>query len=110
MIEKIKTFLKKLFVKEKVQYIEAPKKEITSIVNQQKPKETNFKNQIMLNNEEKNIIELQQKLKLGEIQEEDLTEREFNVLTKLYEDQIAKTKQSIQMYKNKIIAAKSKLA
>ncbi len=110
MLEKIKTFLKKLFGRENVKYIEAPKEVITSIVNQQEQKVTDFKNQIMLNNKEKSILELQQKFKLGEIQEEDLTEEEFNGLTKLYEEQITKTKQSIQRYKNKIIAAKSKLA
>ena len=53
---------------------------------------------------------MQKDFKAGLIEEEDLSEEDFNLLSKLYESQIEKTKQSIQTYKNRIISVKSKLA
>lgn len=70
-----------------------------------------FKNEIVVvNEEEKRILKLQQDFKAGLIEEENLSEEDFNLLSKLYESQIEKTKQSIQTYKNRIISVKSKLA
>lgn len=110
MIEKIKNFFRKIFRMKKLQYIEAPREEKNLLNQQEKQSVADFRNQIILDNKEKNILELQQKIKSGIIQEEDLTEEEFLGLTKLYESQIEKTKQTIQMYKDRIIAAKSKIA
>ena len=53
---------------------------------------------------------MQKDLKAGLIEEEDLSEEDFDSLTKLYESQIEKTKQSIQRYKNRIVSIKTKLA
>lgn len=70
-----------------------------------------FKNEIVVvNEEEKRILKWQQDFKAGLIEEENLSEEDFNLLSKLYESQIEKTKQSIQTYKNRIISVKSKLA
>jgi hypothetical protein len=70
-----------------------------------------FKNEVVVvNEEEKRILKLQQDFKAGLIEEENLSEEDFNLLSKLYESQIEKTKQSIQTYKNRIISVKSKLA
>lgn len=70
-----------------------------------------FKNEIVVvNEEEKRILKWQQDFKAGLIEEENLSEEDFNLLSKLCESQIEKTKQSIQTYKNRIISVKSKLA
>lgn len=70
-----------------------------------------FKNEVVVvNEEEKRILKLQQDFKAGLIEEKNLSEEDFNLLSKLYESQIEKTKQSIQTYKNRIISVKSKLA
>lgn len=111
MLERIKEFFRNLFKTNNQQYIEAPKEVIEPISNIKLQKDIDFKNEIVVNNEEeKRILELQKNLKAGLIEEEDLSEEDFDSLTKLYESQIEKTKQSIQKYKNKIISVKSKLA
>lgn len=111
MLEKIKEFFKNLFKTNNQQYIEAPKEVIEPISNMQEQRNFEFKNQIAVaNEEEERILKLQKDLKAGLIEEEDLSEEDFVSLTKLYESQIEKTKQSIQRYKNRIVTIKSKLA
>lgn len=111
MLEKIKEFFRNIFGTNSQQYIEAPKEEVESINNIQLQRNINFKDEIVVaNEEEKRILKLQKDFKAGLIEEEDLSEEDFNLLSKLYESQIEKTRQSIQIYKNRIISAKSKLA
>lgn len=111
MLEKIKEFFRNIFGTNSQQYIEAPKEEVESINNIQLQRNINFKDEIVVaNEEEKRILKLQKDFKAGLIEEEDLSEEDFNLLSKLYESQIEKTRQSIQTYKNRIISAKSKLA
>ncbi len=121
MIEKIKEFFKNLF-KIRVQlYIEAPKEEIENINTIQKEskvvntiKEDNssdFISRISVDTKENDrALKLQKDFNAGLIEEEDLSEEDFNLLSELYENQIERTKQSIQKYKNKIITAKKELA
>ncbi len=110
MLEKIKEFFRNIFGINNQQYIEAPKEEVEPINNIKLQRNINFKDEIAVTNEEeKRILKLQRDFKAGLIEEEDLSEEDFNLLSKLYESQIEKTKQSIQTYKNRIISVKSKL-
>ncbi len=110
MLEKIKEFFRNIFGINNQQYIEAPKEYVEPINNIESQNNINFKDEIVIaNEEEKRILKLQKDFKAGLI-EEDLSEEDFNLLSKLYESQIEKTKQSIQTYKNRIISVKSKLA
>ena len=111
MLDRIKEFFRNLFKTNNQQYIEAPKEVIEPISNKQEQKSFDFKNQIVVSNEEEQrILKLQKDLKAGLIEEEDLSEEDFDSLTKLYESQIEKTKQSIEKYKSRIISIKTKLA
>lgn len=111
MLEKIKEFFRNIFGTNNQQYIEAPKEYVEPINNIESQRNINFKDEIVgANEEEKRILKLQKDFKAGLIEEEDLSEEDFNSLSKLYESQIEKTKQSIQTYKNRIISVKSKLA
>lgn len=111
MLEIIKDFFRNLFKTNNQQYIEAPKEVIEPVSNIKLQRDSDFKNQIVVDNEEeKRILKLQKDFKAGLIQEEDLSEEDFILLTNLYENQIEKTKQSIQRYKNRIMSVKSKLA
>lgn len=110
MLEKIKEFFRNLFKINNQQYIEAPKEVIETISNKQEQRSFEFTNQIVVANEKEKILKLQKDLKAGLIEEEDLSKEDFDSLTKLYESQIEKTKQSIQRYKNRIVSIKSKLA
>ena len=110
MIEKINKFFRNLFKMDTQQYIEPPKGEIgTENINREK-KSFDFENQIVVADEkEEKILKLQKDLKEGLVEEEDLSEQDFELLTKLYESQIEKTKESIQRYKNRIVSIKSKM-
>ena len=111
MLEKIKEFFRNIFGINNKQYIEAPKEDVEPINNIKLQRNINLKDEIAVTNEEeKRILKLQRDFKAGLIEEEDLSEEDFNLLSKLYESQIEKTKQSIQTYKNRIIFVKSKLA
>lgn len=110
MIERIKEFFRNLFKTNNYKYIEAPKEQIEPINDMQKQKSFDFRSEIVVENEEeKRTLKLQKDFKSGLIEEENLSEEEFNSLSKLYEIQIQKTKESIQRYKNRIISAKTKL-
>ena len=111
MLEKIKEFFRNIFGINNKQYIEAPKEDVEPINNIKLQRNINFKDEIAVTNEEeKRILKLQRDFKAGLIEEEDLSEEDFNLLSKLYESQIEITKQSIQTYINRIIFVKSKLA
>ena len=111
MLEIIKDFFRNLFKTNNQQYIEEPKEVIEPVSNIKLQRDSDFKNRIVVDNEEeKRILKLQKDFKAGLIQEEDLSEEDFILLTNLYENQIEKTKQSIQRYKNRIMSVKSKLA
>ena len=111
MLEKIKGFFINIFKKNSQKYIEAPHETIDEINNTQNTKKLDLKNQVVENsNEDLRVLKLQQDFKAGLIEEEDLSEDDFEQLTKLYEHQIEKTKQTIEKYKEKIIAIKTKMA
>ena len=100
MLEKIKEFFRNIFGINNKQYIEAPKEDVEPINNIKLQRNINFKDEIAVTNEEeKRILKLQRDFKAGLIEEEDLSEEDFNLLSKLYESQIEKTKQSIQICK-----------
>lgn len=110
MLEKIKKFLRNIFGINNQQYIEAPKEYVEPINNIKLQRNINFKDEIFVaNEEEKRALKLQTDFRAGLIEEENLSEEDFNLLSNLYESQIEKTKQSIQTYKNRIISVKSKL-
>lgn len=100
MLKKIKEFFEKLFKKENSKYIEAPKNEEI---------QKNFKEQIV-DERERRALKLQQDFRAGTIKEEELLEEDFDLLYELYIKQIDETKKSIQEYKDKIIAIRTKLA
>ena len=111
MLEKIKEFFRNILGIKKLQYIESPKEYVEPINNIKSQTNFNFKDEIVVDDEEeKRILKLQKDFKAGLIEEEDLSEDDFNLLSELYESQIEKTKQSIQTYKNRIISVKAKLA
>ena len=89
MLEIIKDFFRNLFKTNNQQYIEAPKEVIEPVSNIKLQRDSDFKNQIVVDNEEeKRILKLQKDFKAGLIQEEDLSEEDFILLTNLYENQI----------------------
>lgn len=111
MLEKIKEFFRNIFGINNQRYIEAPKEKVEPINNMKLQRNINFKDEIAVaDEEEKRILKLQKDFRAGLIEEEELSDEEFNLLSKLYESQIENTKQSIQTYKNRIMFVKSKLA
>ena len=71
---------------------------------------------IKKNEEERKILNMQKSFESGAIKESDLTETEKNNLLKLYNEQIRDLQQDIEnykkslnLYKEKILVAKSKL-
>ena len=61
--------------------IEAPKEEKVPINNINEKRNINFKNEIVVDNKEENrSLKLQKNFKAGLINEEDLSEEEFNLL------------------------------
>ena len=114
MIDKIKNFLKKLFGLNNLHYLEAPKNDTS----QEELKQNNIKlqsefaKQIKIKPDEKKklALRLQKNYKEGIIEEENLSEEEFDLLSNLYESQIESTKQSIENYRNKILNIQAKLA
>lgn len=110
MLDRIREFFRNAFGSNNHKYIEAPKE--TQKINYIKEQEnTNFKEDLLISNEEEQrILKLQRDFKAGLIEEEDLSEADFDALTALYEKQIMKTKEAIENYKNRIMAIKQNLA
>ena len=118
MIEKIKEFFRNLFGTNNQNYLDAPKNDIpqneilqtNNIQSQNKFNE--FQNQIRIvpDQEQEKAIRLQKDYKAGLIEEEDLSDEDFNLLSNLYEKQISNTKQSLENYRRKILNIQNKLA
>ena len=107
---KIKTFFRRIFfnnrnieIKQEVQEIKLPdsSNKKSSFVEEIKIKE---------NKEFKELLHLQKLFKMGRIKEKDLSKQERIELEKLYIHQNYELKKSINNYKNKIIAIRTKLA
>ena len=109
--ERIKCFFKNLFGINSQKYLEEPKNEVLQ-TNNMKPQYNDFQEQIrMVSDEEKEkALKLQNDYKTGVIEEEDLSEEDFDILSNLYESQIKNTKQSIENYRKKILNIQTKLA
>lgn len=106
---KIKTFFRRIFfnnrnieIKQEVQEIKLPgsSNKKSSFVEEIKIKE---------NEEFKELLHLQKLFKMGRIKEKDLSKQERIELEKLYIHQNYELKKSINNYKNKIIAIRTKL-
>lgn len=114
MIEKIKDFFKKLFGISNQNYLEAPRDEVLqneiSQTNNMKPQYNDFQEQIRIVTDEEKELKLQNDYKSGVIEEEDLSDEDFDILSNLYESQIKNTKQSIENYRKKILNIQTKLA
>ena len=118
MIEKIKEFFRNLFGINSQNYLEAPKDNIPQNeilqdnIDEFQSRYNQFESQIKTesNQQEEKALKLQRDFKEGIIEEEDLSEEDFDILSNLYEKQIKDTKQSIENYKNKILNMKTKLA
>lgn len=107
---KIKTFFRRIFfnnrnveIKQEVQEIKLPdsSNKKSSFVEEIKIKE---------NKKIKELLYLQKLFKMGRIKEKDLSKQERIELEKLYIHQNYELKKSINNYKNKIIAIRTKLA
>lgn len=108
MLKKIKEFFKKILGIKEQQYLEAPKEKINF---EETQKNSNFKEKVAIVNEtEKRILELQRDFKAGVIEEEDLSEEDFQALSELYESQIEKAKEAIENYKSRILSVKASLS
>ena len=110
MLQKIKEFFMKIFKGNSIKYIEAPK-EVNELEYGYDKKEKFDFGYVKADNEKyEKALKLQKEYKAGLIEENDLSDEDFELLTNLYEKQIDYTKKSIENYKNKIISVRSKLA
>ena len=107
---KIKTFFRRIFfnsrnveIKQEVQEIKLP---------DSSNKKSSFAEEIKIkeNKKLKELLYLQKLFKMGRIKEKDLSKQERIELEKLYIHQNYELKKSINNYKNKIIAIRTKLA
>ncbi len=113
MIEKVKKFFRNLFGTDNKVYLEAPKNENTNINYIESQNRNNeFQEQIKVAPDivREKALRLQKDYKAGLIEEEDLSEEDFEILSDLYYSQIESTKQSIENYRKKILNIKTKLA
>lgn len=100
MLEKIIAFFKKIFGKEDILKIEAPKENENNL----KPKnlfEENLKNTA---NNRIRLLDIQKDLKSGNIKEEDLESNDIKLLKQLYCEQILELANSIEYYTKRIKA------
>ena len=110
MLEKLKKFFRNLFKIEDKRYLEAPKEIIEPVNNASVSNKNDFINQIIVDNSKNDrALKLQKDFKEGLIEEEDLSEEDFELLSNLYENQIESIKKSIQSYKDKIVSIKNQL-
>ena len=116
MMERIKKFFRNLFGISQ-NYLEAPKNDVHQneilYTNYEKLQSrfNQFQEQIKIesNPQEEKALKLQRDYKAGIIEEEDLTEEDFDILSNLYENQIQNTKASIENYRKKILNIQTKL-
>ena len=104
--------IKKLFMRNKfeIQSNNFEMEEIkTSNNSNQSTKQNNFFDDIKLKNDKNSSLEeLQYLIRNKQITEEDLTSEQIEDLRQLYNSQISQLKDSIQMYKHKIMRLKNK--
>lgn len=100
MLEKIINFLKKIFGKEDVLRIEAPKENINKQVNINV-----FQNNLRDSaNDRMRLLNIQKEIKARKISEKDLDSKDINLLKKLYCEQILEITNSIEYYTKRIKA------
>lgn len=100
MLEKIINFFKKIFGKEDVLKIEAPKENINKQVNVNVFQD-NLKDSA---NDRMRLLNIQKEIKAGNISEKDLDSKDINLLKKLYCEQILEIANSIEYYTKRIKA------
>ena len=100
MLEKIINFFKKLFGKEDVLRIEAPKENINKQVNINVFQD-NLKDSAK---DRMRLLNIQKEIKAGNISEKDLDSKDINLLKKLYCEQILEIANSIEYYTKRIKA------
>lgn len=100
MLEKIINFFKKIFGKEDVLRIEAPKENINKHVNTNAFQD-NLKDSA---NDRMRLLNIQKEIKAGNISEKDLDSKDINLLKKLYCEQILEIANSIEYYTKRIKA------
>ena len=100
MLEKIINFFKKIFGKEDVLKIEAPKENINKQININVFQD-NLKDSA---NDRMRLLNIQKEIKAGNISEKDLDSKDINLLKKLYCEQILEIANSIEYYTKRIKA------
>ena len=107
---KIKTFFRRIFFNNRNVEIKQEVKEIK--LPDSSNKKSSFVEEIKIkeNKKIKELLYLQKLFKMGRIKEKDLSKQERIELEKLYIHQNYELKKSINNYKNKIIAIRTKLA
>ena len=100
MLEKIINFFKKIFGKEDVLRIEAPKENINKQVNINV-----FQNNLRDSaNDRMRLLNIQKEIKARKISEKDLDSKDINLLKKLYCEQILEITNAIEYYTKRIKA------
>lgn len=100
-LNKIKTFIKKIFNKKDCNINNvAPVDE--SLKSKDNKKQKFMEEVKRIEDEETKLLKLQQQFHNGEIKEEDLTESQYKALYDLYDRQIDNLKKSIEIKKQKI--------
>lgn len=98
MLEKIINFFKRIFGREDVLKIEAPKENINKQVNINA-----FQDNLKDNaNDRMRLLNIQNEIKAGNISEKDLDSKDINLLKKLYCEQILEIANSIEYYTKRI--------
>lgn len=94
MIEKVHNSFKKLFEEKEEAEIEEPNK---NVVDQQRTNKfyNDLKNSA---NDRARLLDIQRKIKAGNISEKDLKSKDINLLKELYCEQILELTNSIQYY------------
>lgn len=94
MFEKIKIFFKKIFKKEEILKIEAPKENVEDF-------RDNIKN---CANDKMRLLNLQEEIKAGRISEKNLDNQDIIQLKKLYCEQILELANSVEYYTKRLKA------
>lgn len=100
---KIKNFFKKLFGKKDNINSTVSADNIPNIVEERTIKDTFIQNIKNISSEETELLKLQKQYRIGEIQENDLTEEQINSLSTLYDTQILNLKKSNEARKQKLL-------
>lgn len=107
---KIKTFFKRLFLKEDELSNQQSIQEMKPQDDRTKKRKFIEDIKIKENKELKELLYLQKLFRMGRIKEKDLSREERIGLEKLYKQQIYDLNKSINTYKNKIMSIREKLA